>query len=131
MFQTLPQGIKISISRSIKTAFEQYMKDINWVEDKFDFPEFVQFWRDFSKKNASWFEKVDDEIKRNPNFHEELTQKINETIEKILTTPPSQDEMDKIDNLVRELEIEDVDYSCKAEAKFHIDRLDSKLKKKQ
>lgn len=126
MFQSLPQGIKISVSRSIKTAFENYMNMIKWDEDKFKFENFVHFWREYSQKNASWFDKIDHETKMDKQFHQELTDKMNETIEKVLTTPPSQDEMDELQQLIQNLDIDDIDYSCKAEAKYHIEQLKKK-----
>lgn len=116
MFNQLPQGIKISISRSISTAFEQYMKNIEWDENKYNLEDFINQWRDYAEKSASWFDKIDQKIKENPKFHEELAKKINEIIEKILTEAPTQDQMDELDS-------QNIDYSCKAEAKYHIERL--------
>lgn len=123
MFNQLPQGIKISISRSISTAFEQYMKNIEWDEKKYNLQDFINQWREYAEKNASWFDKIDQEIKEDLQFHEDLAKKINETIEKILMEPPTQSQMDELDRLIKKLNIEDIDYSCKAEAKYHIERL--------
>jgi hypothetical protein len=123
MFNSLPHGIKISITRSISAAFEQYMKSIQWDEQKYDLEAFVNYWRDYAEKNASWFDKMNEEMKSNPEFHEELAAKINETIEKILTEPPTEEQMKELDRLIQELGIEDIDYTCKTEAKYHIDRL--------
>ncbi|MBA2871275.1 hypothetical protein HNQ85_001545 [Anoxybacillus calidus] len=123
MFNSLPHGIKISITRSISAAFEQYMKSIQWDEKKYDLEAFVNYWRDYAEKNASWFDKMNEEMKSNPEFHEELAAKINETIEKILTEPPTEEQMKELDRLIQELGIEDIDYTCKTEAKYHIDRL--------
>lgn len=123
MFNNLPQGVKISISRSISTAFEQYMKSIEWDEKKYNPEIFINEWKDYAVKHASWLDKIDREIKESPKFHEDLAVKINSTIEKILTEAPTQEQMDEIDSLVNKLNIDDFDYSCKAEAKYHIDRL--------
>lgn len=123
MFNQLPQGIKISISRSISTAFEQYMKNIEWDEKKYNLQDFINQWREYAEKNASWFDKIDQNIKEDLQFHEDLAKKINETIEKILMEPPTQSQMDELDRLIKKLNIEDIDYSCKAEAKYHIERL--------
>lgn len=126
MFKDLSPGIKISITRSITTAFEQYMNRIDWNESKMDLSTFIVDWRDYIQNQASWFEKLDSDIKNNPLFHEELAEKINETIEKILSEEPTQAQMDEIDALQKEVR-EEYNYSCKTEAKYVIE----KLKKKQ
>jgi hypothetical protein len=126
MFKDLSPGIKISITRSITTAFEQYMNRIDWNESKMDLSAFIADWRDYIQNQASWFEKLDSDIKNNPLFHEELAEKINETIEKILSEEPTQAQMDEIDALQKEVR-EEYNYSCKTEAKYVIE----KLKKKQ
>ncbi|MDX8361103.1 hypothetical protein ACSVDA_07490 [Cytobacillus sp. Hm23] len=129
MFKNLPHGIKISISRSISAAFEQYMNKIEWNEEKYDTNDFIQHWRHYADKNASWFDKIEDEIKENPLFHEQLADKINETIEKLLSEQPTNDQIQQIESLVNELQIEDIDYACKSEAKYHIDQLTKAVKK--
>jgi hypothetical protein len=126
MFKDLSPGIKISITRSITTAFEQYMNRIDWNESKMDLAAFISDWRDYIQNQASWFDKLDSDIKNNPLFHEELAEKINETIEKILSEEPTKAQMDEIDALQKEVR-EEYDYSCKTEAKYVIE----KLKKKQ
>lgn len=123
MLKNLPHGIKISISRSITTAFEQYMKDIQWDVEKFSPDTFMQEWRSYAGSNSSWFDQIDDEVKTHPSFHEELAAKINETIDKVLKEKPSKQQIEELDQLIMELMVEDVDYSCKAEAKYHIERL--------
>ena len=104
------------------------MEMIQWDEKKYDLQEFIGYWRDYAQKNASWFKKIDDEIKSNPDFHEELAAKINEVIEKVLTEPPTEQEMEELDNLIAQLGIADIDYTCRTEAKYHIERLKEKLK---
>lgn len=126
MFKDLSPGIKISITRSIITAFEQYMNRIDWNESKMDLSAFIADWRDYIQNQASWFDKLDSDIKNNPLFHEELAEKINETIEKILSEAPTKAQMDEIDALQKEVR-EEYNYSCKTEAKYVIE----KLKKKQ
>ncbi|CAG9606635.1 hypothetical protein [Pseudoneobacillus rhizosphaerae] len=126
MFKDLSPGIKISITRSITTAFEQYMNRIDWNESKMDLSAFIADWRDYIQNQASWFDKLESDIKNNPLFHEELAAKINETIEKILSEEPTEAQMDEIDALQKEVR-EEYDYSCKTEAKYVIE----KLKKKQ
>jgi hypothetical protein len=130
MFKDLSQGIKISISRSISTAFEQYMTEIEWNENKFSLEEFVQRWRNYIINYSSWYEKVSDDIKLNPVFHENLAVKINETIQKFLSEEPTKDQMEEIEALQQQLG-EEYDYSCRMEAKYLIEILKEKLKKKQ
>jgi hypothetical protein len=125
MFKDLSPGIKISITRSIITAFEQYMNRIDWNETKMDLAAFFADWRDYIQNQASWFDKLDSDIKNNPLFHEELAEKINETIEKILSEKPTKAQMDEIDALQKEVR-EDYNYSCKMEAKYVIDKLKKK-----
>ncbi|WLR53007.1 hypothetical protein LC040_09020 [Bacillus tianshenii] len=131
MFESLPQGVKISITRSITTSFEQYMNQIDWDENKYSTDSFIQHWRTYSEKHAAWFEKIDQEMRSNPAFHEELSNKINETIEKVLSTPPTKEQMEEIDELINELDIDDIDYCCKAEAKYVIQELSNEVEKKK
>jgi hypothetical protein len=91
-----------------------------------DLSAFIADWRDYIQNQASWFDKLESDIKNNPLFHEELAAKINETIEKILSEEPTEAQMDEIDALQKEVR-EEYDYSCKTEAKYVIE----KLKKKQ
>lgn len=130
MFKDLSSGIKISISRSISTVFEQYMNQIGWNEKKFDMKDFMKEWSHYINHNASWYDKIDDAIKNNPVFHEELADKMNQTINKILSEEPTKDQMDEIESLQQKLG-EEHDYSNKTEAKYVIDLLKEKLKKKQ
>ncbi|RSK28887.1 hypothetical protein EJF36_19510 [Bacillus sp. HMF5848] len=129
MLKNLPHGVKISISRSINQAFEQYMNDIKWSEDKFNLQNFMNEWRAYIESNASWFGKVDKELKSNPTFHEELAGKINECINKVLSEEPTSEQIEQLDRLIHETGAPDVSYSCKAEAKFYIDQFTIQLKK--
>lgn len=130
MFKDLSPGIKISITRSITTSFENYMNEIGWNEKVFSMEKFVEEWRNYIHANSSWYDKMDDDIKNNPVFHEQLAAKINETIDKILSEEPTKDQMDEIEKLQKELG-EEFDYSCKTEAKYVIELLKEELKKKQ
>lgn len=128
MFKDLSTGIKISITRSITKSFEDYMSEIGWNEKKFSIENFVAEWRKYINTNASWYDKIDDDQKNDPTFHEELAGKINETIDKILSEEPTQEQMEEIDKLQKALGKE-YDYSCKTEAKYVIERLKEDLKK--
>jgi len=127
MFNELSPGIKISISRSISTVFEQYMENIKWDENKYNLEDFIKEWREYINNHASWFGQVSDDIKKDPRFHEDLAKKINETIEKILTEAPTTDQVEKMNQLQKELK-KDYSYSCKAEAKYLIQSLTSQVK---
>lgn len=130
MFKDLSPGIKRSITRSITIAFEQYMNRIDWSESQFDLSAFIADWRDYIQNQASWYEKVEEDTKNSPQFHQELAEKINETIEKILSEEPTKEQMDEIEALQKDLH-EEYDYSCKTEAKYVIEKLKEELKKKQ
>ncbi|MGM7634714.1 hypothetical protein [Bacillus sp. Hm123] len=129
MLSDLSQGIKISITRSITTAFEHYMARILWDENAYKFEDFMQEWQKYISTSSSWYDKVNDEIKSSPEFHEELAVKINEVVKKILSEVPTPEQIDTLDQLQKELGT-DYDYSYKAEAKFYIDFLTAQLKKK-
>jgi hypothetical protein len=129
MFNELSPRIKISITRSISTVFEQYMEKIKWDESKYNLEDFIQEWREYINNHASWFKQVSDETKTNLEFHEGLAVKINETIDKMLSEEPTSEQMEKIDLLQKEQQT-DYSYSCKAEAKYLINYLSKNLKKK-
>jgi hypothetical protein len=128
MFDSLPHGIKISIARSISNSFLKYMENIGWDEKKYNLEDFIIYWRDYAQKNALWFVKIDDEMKSSPDFHKGLAEKMNEVIEKILTEAPTEKEIRELDGLIKQLRIDDIDYTCRMEAKYHIERLKKKLK---
>ncbi len=123
MFKNLPQGTKISITRSIQKAFEQYMSGIEWNEDKYNIEEFIRTWRNYIEDHASWFERLSREEKANPLFHQELADKINQTIEKILSEEPTNEQINQLNALLEEKGKEDITYSSKAEAKYWLEKL--------
>ncbi len=129
MFKDLNSGTKISITRSIKTAFEQYMTNIEWDEKKYNLQDFIEEWRTYINENASWYKDLSVETKNDTGFHQDLATKINETIEKVLTEEPTEDQINQIDQLQNELKT-DYDFSCKAEAKYLLDKLENERKKK-
>ncbi|WP_456273079.1 hypothetical protein [Bacillus sp. AK031] len=126
MIKNLPQGMKISISRSITTAFESYMEEIHWNEDKFDLAEFARTWREYITNNASWYKQLSDQEKNDPAFHEDLAKKINEIIEKILSEKPSEQQIEEIEELQKQLNT-DYPYSCKAEARYVLNILKQQM----
>ncbi|KKB36550.1 hypothetical protein [Bacillus thermotolerans] len=130
MLSNLPSGVKISISRSIKTAFEQYMAKILWGEDAYRFEDFMKEWREYIHNHASWYDQISDEMKASDEFHQELADKITEVIEKIFSEEPTSKQIEELESLQKELNTS-VDYSCKAEAKFYLSYLKEQLKKKK
>lgn len=104
------------------------MSEIGWNEKKFDIEEFVGEWQQYINTNSSWYDKLSDDIKNNPTFHEQLAGKINETIEKILSEEPTTEQITEIEKLQGEVG-EEYDFSCKSEAKYVIERLKEELKK--
>lgn len=129
MLKNLSPGVKISISRSISTAFEQYMNSIEWNEEIADMKMFVLRWKEYITQNASWYEKVDETLKTDPAFHEELANKINQTINKILSERPTDDQIKEIEELQKQVSIKEYTYSCRAEARYVIEQLQKELKK--
>lgn len=129
MLKNLSPGVKISISRSISTAFEQYMNSIEWNEEIADMKMFVLRWKEYITQNASWYEKVDETLKTDPAFHEELANKINQTINKILSERPTDDQIEEIEELQKQVSTKEYTYSCRAEARYVIEQLQKELKK--
>ncbi|MGD6943613.1 hypothetical protein ACQCT6_16475 [Cytobacillus gottheilii] len=121
-FKDLSQGIKISVSRSITTSFERYMINIQWDEEQFDIQRFVSEWQEYIQNHSSWYSQVSDEMKADPEFHQELAAKINEIIEKIFSEKPTDEQMEEIESLQKQTGKE-MDYSCKMEAKYVIEQL--------
>lgn len=125
MKSELTPGVKISITKSITTAFEQYMANIEWSEKLYSLPDFVKEWRTYIENNASWYQKLSHEVKSSPEFHQMLADKINETLEKVLSEEPTQEQIEELEALEKEAGRE-IDFSCKVEAKFWIDTLKKK-----
>jgi len=125
MLKNLPRGTKISITNSIKTAFELYMRNLEWDLEAYNWEAFLAEWKSYNEKNASWQSTVEESILNSEQFHQELAIKMNEDIKKILNEDPTEDQIQQIEQLVKELKVEDPTYTCKLEAKYHIERLQS------
>ncbi|MEK3978733.1 hypothetical protein MKY37_06495 [Psychrobacillus sp. FSL K6-2836] len=117
MYNELSSGIKSSITRSITKAFEIYMTNINWDEELFTIEDFVKSWQLYIVESATWFEKVPQEVKESPEFHEEIALKINASIEKILSEPVNEDLIASIEIMQEKLDTH-FKYGCKAEALY-------------
>lgn len=117
MFKDLSPNLKSSITRSITQTFEQYMSDIEWSEEKFSIDDFIAEWREYITTKALWYSKIPDDMKNNPIFHENLAQRINEIIARILGDPPSQEQIATIQTMQEQLNTH-YEYGCKAEAVY-------------
>jgi len=124
MLKDLPHSVKIGITRSITRTFEAYMRDIEWNEQRFDPQVFMQRWRDYIVHHSSWFHSLDDRLKANPLFHQELADKINSVIDKVLSEAPTEEQLAKIKELAKLHGEKDIHVSCKAEADYQIERLE-------
>lgn len=129
MYKQLSSGVKISITRSISTAFEQYLASIGWDEERFSMEDFIANWQQYFLENAAWFEKVPQEILLSPEFHEEIAQKIDEVIAKILSEKPTKKQIESIEKMQKELGT-NYTYGCKAEANYVEQLLKEQLKQK-
>jgi len=123
MLKNLPRGTKISITNSIKTAFELYMRNLEWDLEAYSWDGFLAEWKSYNELNASWQSTVEESILNSEQFHQELAIKMNEDITKMLNDDPTEDQIQQIEQLVKQLKVEDPTYSCKLEAKYHIERL--------
>ena len=72
-------------------------------------------WREYITVKALWYSKIPDEMKIDPEFHEDLAQRINEIIARILSEPPSEEQIVAIQSMQEELDTH-YEYHCKAEA---------------
>lgn len=123
MLKNLPRGTKISMTNSIKTAFELYMRNLEWDLEAYSWDGFLAEWKSYNELNASWQSTVEESILNSEQFHQELAIKMNEDITKMLNDDPTEDQIQQIEQLVKQLKVEDPSYSCKLEAKYHIERL--------
>jgi preprotein translocase subunit SecA len=117
MYKQLSSGVKISITRSITTAFENYLASIEWNEEKFSMEAFMFKWQEYFKSNAAWIEKVPQEVLLSEQFHQEVAERIDEVIDKVLTEPATEAQIASIDALQKQLKTK-YTYSCKAEANY-------------
>jgi hypothetical protein len=124
MFKDFSPNLKSSITRSITLTFEQYMSDIEWSGEKFSIDDYFASWREYITQKALWYSKIPDELKLDPKFHEDLAQRINDIIARILSEPPSDEQIAAIQSMQEELNTH-YEYACKAEAVY----IDTLLKK--
>lgn len=125
MFKSLSPNLKSSITRSITQTFEQYMTEIEWNPDRYDMADFMKRWSEYITEKALWYEKIPDDVKYATQFHEEIASRINEVIQKVLSEPPSEEQIATIQQMQEKLNTQYV-YECKAEATF----VEAELKKR-
>ncbi|WP_068986213.1 MULTISPECIES: hypothetical protein [Lysinibacillus] len=126
MYKELSSGVKISITRSISTSFESYLTSIDWKEERFSMEDFIASWQTYFQENAAWIEKIPADVLMSTEFHEEMAQKIDEVIAKILNEEPTAKQIETIEALQKELGT-NYSYNCKAEAAY----IEQLLKEKQ
>lgn len=118
MVKELTPNIKGSITRSISQTFENYMESIGWNIDRYDFENgFMVAWQEYISERALWYEELPDTLKANPLFHEYLAKRINAVIKRVLTDPPTEEQIATIEHLQETLGT-NYDYGCKAEAQY-------------
>ena len=117
MFKDLSPNLKSSITRSITQTFEQYMSDIGWSEEHFNIETYMAHWREYITNKALWYSKISEEMKLDPKFHEDVAQRINEIIKRILSEPPSEEQIANIQVMQEKLNTH-YQYDCKAEAVY-------------
>lgn len=117
MFKDLSPNLKSSITRSITQTFEQYMSSIEWSEDKYSIDDFIASWREYITTKALWYTKIPEDMKLDPVFHEDLAQRINEVIARVLGEPPSEGQIAAIQIMQEQLNTH-LEYNCKAEAVY-------------
>ena len=117
MFKDLSPNLKSSITRSITQTFEQYMSDIGWSEEHFNIETYMANWREYITNKALWYAKISEEMKLDPQFHEDVAQRINEIIKRILSEPPSEEQIANIQAMQEKLNTH-YQYDCKAEAVY-------------
>ncbi|MGN7385571.1 hypothetical protein [Sporosarcina sp. SAFN-015] len=130
MYNDLSPNIKSSITRSITQTFEQYMTNIAWDEELYDIEDFIDLWREYITTKALWYERIPDDMKSDPQFHEDLAQRINEVIQRIISEPPSDEQIANIQLMQEKLDTH-LTYDCKAEAVFVETVLKDRLEKEQ
>ncbi|MCM3744152.1 hypothetical protein M3193_08355 [Sporosarcina luteola] len=130
MYNDLSPNIKSSITRSITQTFEQYMADIGWDEELYDIEDFIDSWREYITTKALWYTSIPDDVKTEPKFHEDLAQRINEVIQRILSEPPSEEQIANIQIMQEKLDTH-LTYDCKAEAVYVEALLRDRFEKEQ
>ncbi|MBY0123197.1 hypothetical protein [Bacillus sp. S/N-304-OC-R1] len=75
------------ITQTIIIVFKQYMGSINWEVKQVRFHEFINMWIEYLNHDSF----VNDEIKKNPSFRDDLTAEINILLEKVFNEEQNKD----------------------------------------
>lgn len=121
MYKDLSPNLKSSITRSITQTFEQYMTDIGWSEKNFNIEHYIASWKNYITTKALWYAEIPNEMKLDPEFHEQLATRINQVIARILEDPPTDEQIATIQMMQEKLNTH-YTYDCKAEAAY-VERL--------
>ncbi len=106
------------------------MSDIGWAEDKYNIEQFYANWREYITTKALWYEKIPDEIKANPKFHEDLAKRVEEVLVRVLNDPPAEEQIAQIEILQEKLGTH-YEYGCKAEALYVQNLLEAKAEQQK
>lgn len=117
MLKELSPNIKSSITRSISQSFNQYMSEIGWSAEEYNIEEFYANWREYIITKAIWYDHIPDETKVDPEFHIDLAKRVEEVLIRILSDPPTEEQIAQIEILQQQLNTH-YDYGCKAEAVY-------------
>lgn len=120
MYQHLPQGMKNSITRSIKSSFETYMNEIQWNPELYSMDDFIIAWQDGFENGASWYEKIADDVKSHATFHEDLARKVNQVIDKILNEEVTKEQTTALTKRYGAEFAKNI--SCQLEAKYYLEQ---------
>lgn len=120
MYQLLPQGMKNSITRSIKTAFEMYMASIAWNPEQYNMNDFMVVWKKSFEKGSTWYDKIEDDVKNHAEFHQGLAEKVNQVVDKILEEAVTAEQKSILIERYGAEFFEGI--SCKMEAKYYIEK---------
>lgn len=117
MLKKLSPNIKSSITRSISQSFEQYMNEIGWSAEQYNIEQFYINWREYITTKALWYDKIPEDIISDPIFHKELAERVEEVLIRILSDPPTEEQIAQIEILQEQLSTH-YEYGCKAEALY-------------
>lgn len=93
------------------------MSDIGWSADEYNIEQFYANWREYITTKALWYDKIADDIKADPEFHEDLAKRVEEVLIRILNDPPTEEQIAQIEILQQQLNTH-YEYGCKAEAVY-------------
>jgi len=99
MYKQLPHGIKMKISRSIMESFKQYMSDIEWNVEKCKIEDYTEYWQRYVVNHSKWLDELEEDVRQNPLFHEELAIRITEKVNQLLNEDPTEKQLESLQEL--------------------------------